>query len=46
MKIKYVLNGTLAWTKKLGKFLVHQSEMTFVNSFLRILGTYLKSYYE
>jgi hypothetical protein len=34
----------LAWTRKYGKFLVHQSEMTFVNTLLRILETYLKEY--
>jgi hypothetical protein len=45
-KSKYLINGTLAWTRKFGKFLVHQSEMTFVNSYLRIFGTYIKSYYE
>jgi len=45
-KSKYLINGALAWTRKHGKFLVHQSEMTFVNSYLRILGTYIKVYYE
>lgn len=41
-----MLNGALAWTRKFGKFIVHQSEMTFVYSYLRILGTYIKPYYE
>lgn len=43
-KLKYIINGCLAWTRKYGKFLVHQSEMTFVNTLLRILETYLKGY--
>lgn len=43
-KLKYIINGSLAYTRKYGKFLVHQSEMTFVNTLLRILETYLKPY--
>lgn len=43
-KLKYIINGSLAWTRKYGKFFVHQSEMTFVNTLLRILETYLKPY--
>ena len=43
-KSQYLLNGALAWSRKYGKFLVHQSEMTFVNSFLKLLGTYIKPY--
>lgn len=46
LKIKYAINGALAWTRRYGKFQVHQSEMTFVNSYLRILGTYIKQYSE
>ena len=45
-KSKYLINAILAWSRKFGKFVVHQSEMTFVNSYLRILSTYLKVYYE
>lgn len=36
-KLKYIINGSLAWTRKFGKFFVHQSEMTFVNTLLRVL---------
>lgn len=43
-KLKYIVNGSLAWTRKYGKFLVHQSEMTFVNTLLRILDTYLRPF--
>lgn len=43
-KIKYVINGTLAWIRRYGKFQVHQSEMTFVGTYLKILGTYLAGY--
>ena len=43
-KSKYVLNGTLAWTRKYGKFQVHQSEMTFVNTFLNIINTFISPY--
>jgi dynein heavy chain len=43
-KSKYALNGALAWTRKHGKFLVHQSEMTLVNTYLKMLGTYLEPY--
>jgi dynein heavy chain len=43
-KSKYALNGALAWSRKHGKFLVHQSEMTFVNTFLKMLGTYIEPY--
>jgi dynein heavy chain len=46
LKSKYLINGALAWTRKFGKFIVHQSEMTFVSSYLKILGTYLKVYSE
>lgn len=45
-KSQYLINGVLAWTRKFAKFLVHQSEMTFVNSYLKILGTYIKPYEE
>ena len=44
VKMKYIINGALAWTKKLGKFQVHQSEMTFVSSYLKIIGTYVSPY--
>ncbi len=40
-KIKYIANGSLAWIRRYGKFQVHQSEMTFVSTFLKIIGTYL-----
>lgn len=43
-KIKYAINGALAWTRKYGKFLVHQSEMTFVNTYLRLLDTYVRPF--
>jgi dynein heavy chain len=43
-KIKYIINGTLAWTRKYGKFQVHQSEMTFVNSLLNIIRSYTSTY--
>lgn len=45
-KIKYALNGALAWTRRKGKFLVHQSEMTFVCTYLKIIGTYINHYSE
>ena len=45
-KSKYLLNGVLAWTRKYGKFIVHQSEMTFVSTYLKNFGTYFKPYYE
>lgn len=43
---KYLINGVLAWTRKYAKFLVHQSEMTFVSSYLKYLGTYVNPYHE
>lgn len=43
-KIKYIINGSLAWTRKFGKFQVHQSEMTFVSTYLKIVGTYTSTY--
>jgi dynein heavy chain len=46
LKSQYLLNGTLAWTRKYGKFLVHQSEMTFVNTYLQLMKAYTKPYYE
>ena len=45
-KIQYAINGALAWTRKYGKFLVHDSEMTFTNTYLRLLETYIKTYGE
>ena len=45
-KSQYLLNGALAWTRKYGKFLVHQSEMTFVNTYLQLMKAYSKPYYE
>ena len=45
-KSQYALNGLLGYVRKYGKFLVHQSEMTFVNTFLKYLGTYLHPYGE
>lgn len=45
-KSKYLINGVLAWTRKFAKFLVHQSEMTFVSSYLKILYTYISPYNE
>lgn len=44
VKIKYIINGTLAWTRKFGKFQVHQSEMTFVSTYLKIIGTFTSPY--
>ena len=44
-KLKFLCNGTLAWIRKYGKFLVHRSEMTFVATMLKLLNTFLKSYY-
>lgn len=41
---QYLINGVLAWTRKYAKFLVHQSEMTFVSSYLKLLGTYTNIY--
>ena len=43
-KIKYIANGALAWTRRYGKFQVHQSEMTFVNSLLNIIKSYILIY--
>ena len=43
-KSKYVLNGTLSWTRKHGKFHVHQSEMTFVAAYLKTLGAFVSHY--
>ena len=43
-KSKFVLNATLAWTRKHGKFQVHQSEMTFVNTYLKVLGAFIAPY--
>ena len=45
-KSQYLLNSALAWIRKYGKFLVHQSEMTFVNSYLKLLQCYVQPYYE
>lgn len=45
-KIKYIINGTLAWTRRYGKFQVHQSEMTFVSTYLKLIGTYTSPYGE
>ena len=45
-KSQYLINGCLAWTRKYGKFLVHQSEMTFVNTYLQLLKAYTKVYHE
>lgn len=45
-KIKYIVNGSLAWIRKYGKFQVHQSEMTFTSTLLKILGTFTTPYKE
>ena len=45
-KSQYLLNATLAWTRKYAKFLVHQSEMTFVNTYLQLMKSYVKPYEE
>jgi len=45
-KSQYLLNGVLGWTRKYGKFLVHQSEMTFVNTYLQLMKAYTKGYAE
>lgn len=45
-KSQYLLNGVLAWSRKFGKFLVHQSEMTFVNTYLQLMRAYTKCYEE
>jgi dynein heavy chain len=43
-RLKFLCNASLAWIRKYGKFLVHRSEMTFVNSLLNILHTFLVGY--
>ena len=45
-KSQYLINASLAWIRKYGKFLVHQSEMTFVNSYLKLLQCYVQPYHE
>ena len=45
-KSQYLINGALAWSRKSGKFLVHNSEMTFVNTFLQLLKAYINPYFE
>lgn len=43
-KLKFLVNISLAWIRKYGKFLVHRSEMTFVATLLKLLNTFIVGY--
>lgn len=40
----WMIDLSLSWALRHGKFLVHRSEMTLVGSFLKYLKTYMKDY--
>ena len=42
----WMIDSSLCWAMRHGKFFVHRSEMTLVGSCLKYLKTYIKEYGE
>jgi hypothetical protein len=43
-KLQWIVDSSLAWCNRYGKFPIFKSEMTFVKNLLEILHTYLAEY--